>query len=50
MAEVKVLISQDEIKEKDELIVFIRSLSKENRLRFLGFLNGVRLMSWENKK
>lgn len=43
MADVSVLINSDELKEKDEVLKFLKDLDREEELKLLGFLMGLSL-------
>lgn len=44
MAEIKILLNGDELKEKEELEKLIKSLSTTKKERLRGFLTGLKFM------
>lgn len=43
MADVSVLVDRDELKEKDEVLKFLKDLKRDEELKLLGFLMGLSL-------
>lgn len=48
MAEIKMILKKEEVKEMDEVIKFIDTLDKTQQAKLQGFLEGVKMMSKKN--